>query len=259
MSTLENCYKALQHHVLWDPEPFEVVQLVEAYRNFWKPRKVKVLLLAESHVYTSHEEYSSKVCIDGLSRLGCPENFVRYVYCLGYGESQLLDKRIKDNPGTWQYWRIFQSCCNDSESPKPIKYLTVMDKIKLLQQLKDEGVWLLDSCPIGLYGQDSNGVEIKKMIKPNHYREFIDISWEKYIKDQITICNPEVIVVIGKMVWNILEDRLPKGRSTWVYQPNARQGSSYLSEHSPKTLGEKIRSLQSSLYRHPELVSGFPL
>ncbi|MDQ6666242.1 MAG: hypothetical protein M3Z23_17830, partial [Acidobacteriota bacterium] len=46
-----------------------------------------------------------------------PRGFVRLVYCLGYGESHLLDEPIEArNSGTPQFWKIFYSCLNPIQS-----------------------------------------------------------------------------------------------------------------------------------------------
>jgi hypothetical protein len=39
-----------------------------------------------------------------------PTRYVRFVYCLGYGENDLLDIDLENNTGTPQYWKIFSSC-----------------------------------------------------------------------------------------------------------------------------------------------------
>lgn len=243
MSSLLQCYEKLISHIAWEPESFEVVQAVEAHRNFWKPEKVKLLLLAESHVYTNAEEHTAKIRIDELDGSGCSDAFVKLVYCLGYGDNSILSQRVKDNPGTWQYWDVFLKC-QDPASGQPISRVSsYRDKIALLKSLKEQGVWLLDTCPIGLYGYDTKGIEIKKAIR--NYKQLISISWESYTKEQLYACKPERVIVIGKMVWNVLESELPRGKSDWIYQPNARQGEHYKSEHSPRTLKERLKAIST--------------
>jgi hypothetical protein len=45
-----------------------------------------------------------------------PRGFVRLVYCLAYGENELLDEAIESNKGTPQFWKIFFSCLTRKRS-----------------------------------------------------------------------------------------------------------------------------------------------
>ena len=95
---LENAYFTIKRLL---PKPnlidsLNVVKTVEEYRQFWKPKTVKVILLAESHVFTTQDEYNLKLNeywiqkLLGSESMDYPRNFVRFVYCLGYGEKRLL-------------------------------------------------------------------------------------------------------------------------------------------------------------------------
>jgi hypothetical protein len=84
------------------------------------------------------------------------------VYCLGYGENELLIEPIKNNSGTSQFRKIFFSCCNKVSSSfdfKPIlKKETkfndrLKNKVKLLERLKRDGIWLVDTSIVGLYSK----------------------------------------------------------------------------------------------------------
>jgi hypothetical protein len=63
-------------------ESFEVALEVERLRLAQRPRDVRVVLLAESHVWTSPEETASRV----RQPDGVVTGFARFVYCLGCGE-----------------------------------------------------------------------------------------------------------------------------------------------------------------------------
>ncbi len=56
METLEEAYHEVERNLSSHIEPLESVQLVEEYRRYWMPEKVRVVLLAESHVFTSDED-----------------------------------------------------------------------------------------------------------------------------------------------------------------------------------------------------------
>ena len=54
--TLENAYDQLRGLLGDSIEPLEAAQLVEEYRDFWRPKEVKVILLVGSHARTSIED-----------------------------------------------------------------------------------------------------------------------------------------------------------------------------------------------------------
>jgi hypothetical protein len=89
------------------PEPFSVVSAVDEHRRHWKPRQVKTLL-AESHVYTESGLMLNYDEFPALKNL--PKNYVRLVYCLGYGEGKLVEGTISGNRGTPQFWKILSKC-----------------------------------------------------------------------------------------------------------------------------------------------------
>lgn len=86
---------------------------------FWRPTNVRVVLLAESHVFTGAPDLERRVVRLPGAPSGIPTSFVRLVYCLGYGENDILDRRIAEPPnaGTPQFWRIFASCVEGPQRP----------------------------------------------------------------------------------------------------------------------------------------------
>lgn len=237
MSNLQECYEALKKIINWTPEPYESIEAAEAHRNFWKPQKVKTLLLAESHVYTTVEENAIEVNHDDLNTISAPKQFVRLVYCLGYGNNSLLSHQPeRANGGTPAYWRLFG---NAIDWPKNKEVKSFQNKIEILTTMKEQGVWLLDTCPIALAGKDSQDKEIKPNIKPKKYKELIKTSWENYTQPAIEELNPDIIMIIGKMVWNELHHLLPEDKTDWIYQPNAQKAG----EHAPKNLKQRLNNL----------------
>src|SRR5436305_8632592 len=73
-------------------EPLEVALAVESHRWAWRPESVSVMLIAESHVYTSENDLAITVRQDLLppEARHAPSEYVRLVYCLGYGENEIL-------------------------------------------------------------------------------------------------------------------------------------------------------------------------
>jgi len=117
MQKLRATYSRIRDLLGEDTEPFESVELVEAYRRFFKPETVRVVLLAESHVYTDDSERQIPILpVPSLS--GYPDQYARFVYCLGYGEKSLTKSvNHPKRDGTPQFWKIFFSCCNPISSP----------------------------------------------------------------------------------------------------------------------------------------------
>ena len=200
-------------------EPFDIVKSVDDHRNFWKPKKVKVLLLAESHIHTSVSKYDNLMRYDDFPELiGCPTNYVKLVYCLGYGERKLVN--LPDR-GTPQFWKIFAACINQnfsSESKKilisstPNFHLRLHNKISLLEKLNDRGIWLVDASIVALYNNADK--PFQKVMK-----EIMEISWEHHVSKVIHEVKPAKIIVIGVGVSNILEDKLNKINIPFHVQP----------------------------------------
>jgi len=72
--TLEETYYEIYKILGNNAEPLESVRLVETYRRYLKPEKVRVVLLAESHVFTSDEDRRIAIpLIDGLP--GYPKQY----------------------------------------------------------------------------------------------------------------------------------------------------------------------------------------
>jgi hypothetical protein len=225
MSKLRDCYDKLRPILGENMEPYESVELVEKYRQYWKPDNVKVLLLAESHVFTT--DLDRLIKIPNISHLNdYPKEYAKFVYCLGYGERNLTNNSSHPKrDGTPQFWKIFYSCNNYVEGNSdfsPISSKTdyaqrIQNKIRLLESLKKNGVWLVDSCIVALY---DNG----KKPSYNKMSSAIHASWNGYTKNVVKGSNPEHVIIIGKGVANIIENDVGKllgSKYSIIAQPNA--------------------------------------
>ena len=97
-----------------DCEEWDVVKLSRSYYDYWRPDKVKVILLAESHSFTTSERAFNGPGFGALrdAYFG-PRNFISLVYNLSYGENDSLGDdgpRDKNNKGTPQFWTLFAAC-----------------------------------------------------------------------------------------------------------------------------------------------------
>ena len=231
MNGLTECYEKLSQvlEMTASGQPIEslaVVQKVEEYREYWRPQEVRLLLLAESHRYTTDVDLNCRLDQTKLGLPSYPSNFVRFVYCLGYGEPELLLKPPHRNPGTKDYWKIFYSCLNNVTSHDDcsavLKTKTksfskrIMNKVDLLKQMKREGVWLVDASIIGIDGEFKPGSD--------GYGAVIETCWDHYIGQMIAKTNPSHVLIIGSMVRSVLLSKIRSlvgNRHTEIPQPAA--------------------------------------
>jgi len=212
MSKLRDCHDHIETILGKDTEPFESAKLVEEYRRYWKPDIVKIILLAESHLYTSIEDMS--ITLPEIPQLDMPSNYprnyARFVYCLSHGERELTQNSSHPKGvGTPSFWKIFYSCCNDVLTIGDFKPILkripfeerLANKICVLKNLKSKGVWLVDASIVALY---------KKGEKPKQsmMNAVIDASWEYYISDVVSNAKPNHVIIIGKGVAHRLESKL---------------------------------------------------
>ena len=191
-------------------DSLKVVQDVIKHRNYWKPEKVKTMLLAESHVFT--QDWENEIILQyppSLGKFRLPANFVKLVYCLGYGEP-LLAHEVQNNPGTWQYWKIFSYAASKqgNNSYKSVQKTKVIDsearlnnKISTLESLRNNKVWLVDCSIVSLAGHD-----VKMTTNQKDY--LLDFSFNNYISKLVSFVMPEHILIIGNRVGNIIERKL---------------------------------------------------
>jgi hypothetical protein len=192
-------------------DSLNVVKTVIRHRNFWKPEKVKTMLLAESHVYTTDDEVAIRLRYPEDEEFrDLPDEFVKLVYCLGYGEN-ILAPSVIDNPGTWQYWKIFAACGSDNPCPNYNEILKsgtaydhqrLLNKVRLLKSLKEKGIWLVDCSIVGLYDSGQKTASLKEM------KEIIPFCWDNYISKIVEREKPGYIIVIGEGVNSWLGNRI---------------------------------------------------
>lgn len=232
MDTVLECHDRLAPLLGSGAESLAVLRRAEEHRLYWRPQRVRVVLLAESHVYTTPDELARTIALPTAAPPDLPRGFVRLVYCLGYGENRLLNRPIESpaNTGTPQFWKIFYSCTNAIAANSdfaPIQASTtspaqrVGNKLEVLKKLRDLGVWLLDTSLAALYlpGRPKPG--------PATLEACLQIGWDNHVRHVIEAAAPSHIVCIGVGVARALEKRLSDvGVGVTVLpQPNARLAS----------------------------------
>jgi hypothetical protein len=106
---LQDTHDALANILGPGAEPIDVLCAAERHRRFWRPDTTRVVLLAESHVYTSRRSSSEPYVASGATHRPAACSLGTFIR-LGYGENALLDRPIDTprNSGTPQYWKILQ-------------------------------------------------------------------------------------------------------------------------------------------------------
>lgn len=208
---------------------------VRAYREYWRPRRTRVVLLAESHKQTTYEQFSHTLDLDALRRIplrrgGYPRHYVKFVYCLAYGQNELLDEPLQANRGTPSYRKILYHCLHRMPTSVPpsgkLNHDAVLgrtplwerlaNKVSLLEELRRAGVWLVDASTTGI-----------ARLEPRVKRQVIRDSWEGSVSDLIhSLGHLEEIVVVGIGVSDALKSPLARlsGEGvgvTTILQPEA--------------------------------------
>ena len=227
--SLHSCWEKLRRDIAWnDWENLGTVELVERYRQFWRPERVRVVLLAESHVFTTSEETGSLILPH--HQLPGPDRFVRFVYCLGYGERDLLSAELANNSGTPQYWKLFSTTVRPPVDPEhlapnkanfPELAVRLRKKVELLEEMKRRGIWLIDASTVGIYRPGGTRPPA------NVTRGVLRICWEAWVRQQVEQCRPNRVIVIGRTVLDHLGTQLTElGNQLgfdvhWIHQPQA--------------------------------------
>ena len=94
MKTLSDCHRRLSTLLGPTAEPLEVLARAEEHRHYWRPAQVKLILLAESHVYTTPDELTRTISLPSTAPGDLPRGFVRLVYCLGYAGPFAADRIV---------------------------------------------------------------------------------------------------------------------------------------------------------------------
>jgi hypothetical protein len=216
-----------------NPEPFRSCLAAEFHRQFWKPAEPRLVLLAESHVYTDELDLACKITTNNLPTdiQHSSSQFVRLIYCLGYGESTLVrGTPVQPNDGTPQYWKIFGQCAGTSATADG----SLNWKISTLRALKARGIWLADAsihaCMNPRFPKTDPRRHLAKF-NTSLYQKVLSFSWQ-YVKTTIQGC-PE-IWTIGDGVHRALSDPI-LSQSKWLYQPNGARTTEQRAEYARQT------------------------
>jgi hypothetical protein len=227
---------------------------LDKWRQAWRPKKkVRILLVAESHVREEKGDLRVRVSQPRGAYEPLPRRFVRLIYCLGYGENSLctpkkyLKKYLKSNKGTPQFWKLFQvivECNKDAKPPQEIS-----QKLRTLRKLQKRGVWLLDAS-IGALAK-SGKTRKDRRVKIRKYRSTIRDSFKKFVWPMVQRDRPKQVWAIGRGVGKALATLhlvgMPEISDRWIIsQPNGQNEA-----QCRKDLAKLVRGISVCKKRKP--------
>ena len=187
-------------------ECLEAAIAVDKLRKDQRPDQVHVVVLAESHVWTSREEIQSRVRLPGGKNTG----FARFVYCLGYGEPLLVDPPVVPNLSTHQFWTLLHDTVRGPtashfsllKSGEPDLKTRVRNKLVLLAEMRRAGIWLMDASVTALYRQGS------LVDSEDDYNAVLRACWKSYVGEIVCENKPSAILIIGRRVERAIGDAI---------------------------------------------------
>lgn len=210
------------------------LQLITDWRNAWHPQRVRLLLVAESHV--AEQPGDSQVYVELPASIQpsaqLPAGFCRLVYCLGYGESEICRPRAPvANGGTWQFWDLFGAIAaryEPSIAPQmPRRGLSNLHsrlqwKIAVLEVLRRAGVWLEDASIIAIYATGGG-----RRASGRAYARTVRESFERFVWTGVASDRPEQVWAIGRGIGGALRGLPMIQESRVISQPQDRDAERY--------------------------------
>lgn len=151
-------------------ESTEYLERVQYWRALYRPKQVRILLLAESHA--AEMPGDRKITVNNAG-------FVRSLYCPGYGESTACSSLPVSNSGT-PIWMLFSEIAlvlaglpryRGTDPAERLKY-----KRDILNVLQGAGIWLEDACVAGIYASGSG-----RRFRGAFYRETLRESYQNFV------------------------------------------------------------------------------
>jgi hypothetical protein len=204
-----------------EPETDTYLAAVEEWRNVWRPPRVKVLLVAESHVRQADRDSGTRLRlpVDLPTQRILPTSYVRLIYCLGYGEPGICVPQPESNSGTdfWEFFkRLALTATQRAITPWSMPS-SLNEKVRILERLAERGIWLEDASPLAIYLRQNERIPDSREIVTEGYEHFV---WPGVARDA-----PARVWVVGKRVYQALQGRTGIEDGRWFYQPRgAKRG-----------------------------------
>jgi len=102
-------------------EDFAACWADECHRTFWKPERVRLTLIAESHVYTDCDDLKARIIPQLLpsEAASASTQYVRLIYCLASGDSSILTCVPQQSNEHTKFWDGKAVYCRLPESGRP--------------------------------------------------------------------------------------------------------------------------------------------
>lgn len=223
------------------PESDEYLLRVDAWRQAWRPDRVRVLLVAESHVREAAGDLDIEVQFPPSDRSEGPPSpgYCRLIYCPAYGEDGLCRPRAPaSNRGTPAFWRMFARLAWRNLGAAPatprVRSSRWAWKLEVLERLRAQGVWLVDASVLGIYIPGGRRAFTGRMCE-----DMVRRSWREFVRPTIAREPLEQIVVVGADVRRALGPDLGLGApEATIVQPGWGR-----TERHKRELSEVLRQL----------------
>lgn len=225
-------------------ESEEYRESVRAWRNAWRPSRVRVLLIAESHVGPRPGDERVRVTVPNGREL--PSSYCRLVYCLGYGEPHLCSPQPQANAGTRPFWNIVAAIALGPGIVQPtgstIGPMRVQWKLGVLRRLRDAGVWLVDASVLPLY-DPTRPRNRKKIIAGHGYRRIVRESFTQFVWPEVADEPLEQVWIIGRGVERAIREVVGRRLTGVLEQPGPGRGQHARHIEGLTRLAESVRAL----------------
>lgn len=187
------------------PESAAYLDRIDQWRRAWRPDRVRILLVAESHVAECPGDLDARVHLPAPVPEVLPDGYCRLVYCLGYGEDEACRPRPEvRNAGTIPFWDLFGAIVgNVGHQPRSstgAEFRTRLAwKLDVLRRLRSGGVWLADASVVGIY---SPGGE--RRFTGSNLQQLLRESFTGFVWPEFSASPPEQVWVIGRGVGEAL-------------------------------------------------------
>jgi hypothetical protein len=136
--------------------------------------------------------------------------------------------RAHPNWGSPKFWKLLAAgvdptlCAQVVERTAPDLLKRIAAKLRVLEEIKARGVWLLDACPVALYAASQPKPRMAVLAQA------MELAWDAYTREAIRAAAPRSVMVVGKMVHDGIGGRIramlgPNVPVQWMYQPQARR------------------------------------
>ncbi len=220
ISNIDNIIK--RNHPKQIMEGSNIALAVWNYRQYFLPPKVRLIVLAESHVFT---ENCCAVPLNNPHVSPIPssyyKDFNKFFYCLGYGEQKALltvpcNKCGGRTTGFWNLMKALTSYPNMvSNKTNPYFSSRIKNKWELLSCMRCSGIWLLDASFFAV-----------NHIKDTNVRLSILSSQIMHVLGIINTLGAPSILMVGKNVQTLYQGLLPQigvKKQEWIYMPHLPQ------------------------------------